>query len=177
MLKNFAFLTVTGLLASACILSIGDSDSATTTDTSAGSTSGGSSTSDSGTTSTTDGTTSPTTTDASTTATTSPTTGPTTTDATTTDATTTQGTTTSGGNYGKCGWHPDKYYACESAGGVPSAIDPDGISPIDCPDTLPAEGDKCDETTPVNYAGCCLADGTNWYCSNEGTIIMEACGA
>lgn len=177
MLKNFAFLTVTGLLASACVIDIGDTLSAT--DTINGTTTEGTSTgTTTGTTSTTsDGTTTLTssTTQGTSSTTTSPTTGPTTTDATT--GTSTEGTTTSGGNYGMCGWHPDKYYACAADGGVPGTVDPDGVSPIDCPDTLPAEGDKCDDTTPVNFVGCCLPDGTNWYCSGDGMVVMSACGA
>lgn len=176
MLKNFAFITVTGLLASACVIDIGNtiSDSATATDSAGTTTEGTTSTGTTTGTTTSDGTTTQSTTTQGTTSTTSPTTGPTTTDATTG---TTTDATTGGSNYGQCGWHPDKYYACAGDGGVPGEVDPEGVSPIDCPDTLPAEGEKCDETTPVNFAGCCLPDGTNWYCSGDGMVVMAACGA
>lgn len=172
MLKNFAFITVTGLLASACVIDIGDTLSASASDTneSSGSTgtSGSTSTTESSTTSTTEGTSS---------TTTSPTTTEPTTSESGTTGTTTDGTTGGGGDFGNCGWNAEaKYYACPADGGVPSMSDPDNISPIACPDVLPAEGEKCDEESSVTGVGCCTPQGVNYYCA-EGAISIEDCGA
>jgi hypothetical protein len=117
------------------------------------------------------------------TATTSPTTtAPTTTEASTsstTDTSTTEdataGTTvgTTGSGFGKCGRDPNnEYYACEFVG-----ADPGGTNPIECPDTLPAEGDDCDGNSPITGVGCCLPDGSNYYCTDQGKIAIDACGS
>ncbi len=172
MLKNLTFIAAACLFATTgCTLTIGggtdsDSDTASSTDASAGSTSastsGGSTSDGSGSTSE-----SPTTTAATTTAATS---------SSTTDA---SGTGSSSGGmsaYGMCGWSDAGYYAC-APDGVPGAVDPNATNPIDCPDPLPAEGDKCDEMGPITGQGCCLPDGSNYYCDNNGQITKEACGA
>lgn len=178
MLKNLSFLAVAGLLASGCVIDIGGgtvSASGTTTDGTSDGSSGGA-----GSTSTTQGTSGSTSDGTATSSTTAPTTtSPTTTEATSsttaTSSTSSTSSTTNGGEYGNCGWNAnEKFYAC-SPSGSPGLEDPEGMSPIDCPDQLPAEGDKCDETTPVNFVGCCLPDGTNWYCSGEGMVVMEMC--
>jgi len=66
-------------------------------------------------------------------------------------------TTTDTGGIGMCGWDPSNlYYGCGFQG-----IDPDGV-PIDCPPGL-AEGDPC-SATGLTGAGCCDAEGNNWYC-------------
>lgn len=176
MLKNLTLLAIAGLVFNAgCVINTNttDTDTASTNN----QTTDGTSTTESGTdtTDTTDGTATQGTTDD--TATTGPTTtSPTTTDVpTSTTVTTTDSTTdaTTGSQFGNCGWDAtNKYYACMNVG-----EDPDGISPIECPDPLPAEGDPCDDTTPVNNVGCCLPDGTNYYCSAEGMVVLEACGA
>ena len=80
--------------------------------------------------------------------------------------------------YGMCGWFADGgYYACAIDGAMAGVADPNGTFPIDCPDPLPVEGDKCDEMGPVTGQGCCLPDGTNYYCDNNGSVVIEACGA
>lgn len=173
MLKNLSFITVACLLATGCVIDLGNTTSASETDTSQG-TSGTGTTGGTTAAETTGGTTTAGTTTAGTGTTAQmPTTdGPT----TTTGGTTTEGTTTMGSAYGKCGWNADeKFYACDQFGGVPGEIDP--ASPIDCPAELPTVGDKCDETTPVNNVGCCLPNGQNWYCTAEGMIAMDECGA
>ena len=177
MLKNFTLLTAACLLTiTGCTISIGGgTDSASDTassssDGSAGSTSAGGSTSGStGGASDSVGSTS-----SSPTSTTSPTT---TASSTTEPATSTSAGSTSGGsNYGMCGWSEQGYYAC-APDGVPGEADPMGTFPIDCPDPLPVAGDKCDEMGPVTGQGCCLPDGTNYYCDNNGSVVIEACGA
>lgn len=176
MFKNLTLLAVAGLLTNTgCIIT-------TPTDTDSGTNVTAPTTEDTttteGTTDTTDGT-------AGTTAltTTLTTTAPTTTEAPTTGTTegttegttagTTEGTTaeTTTGALGTCGWNADqKYYECGQEG-----EDPDGISPIDCPEELPAEGDKCDENAPVNNVGCCAPGGMNYYCSNENVVVIAQC--
>lgn len=171
MLKNLTFLAVAGLLGSGCIITTGTTDSDSSTESTTGNTTGNTTTATTeGTGSTTGGTGSATGSSGEPVTTTSPTTGNTT--------TATEGSSggSSGGSsmYGMCGWNADlKYYGCD---GMAGASDPDGISPIDCPAELPMVGDKCDETTPVNNVGCCLMDGTNYYCDADGMVQMDACG-
>jgi hypothetical protein len=117
--------------------------------------------------------------------------GSTSTDATTTTTTTTDGTTTNttrttddpsettgGSGYGQCGWNPNQaYYACASGGGIPGEVDPNGVSPIDCPNPPPAAGAMCDENGPVDGIGCCLPNGDNYYCGGNNTVVIENCGS
>lgn len=175
MMKHLTLLAAACLLTTTgCVISLGggtDSDSDSDSN-SAGSTSnGGGSTSSDG---STGGTSS-----ASASTTDAPTTdAPTTTAATTTAASTTDatsGSTGGGSEYGNCGWFVDGgYYACAPEG-APGEADPDGTFPIDCPDTLPVEGDKCDENGPVTGQGCCLPDGTNYFCDNNGAVAIVVC--
>ncbi|MDC0721213.1 hypothetical protein [Nannocystis bainbridge] len=163
--KHRALLVLAGhLLAPGCLLGTNTSD---------GDADGTSTTTTTGTTTTTTSTTTGTTTDSTdATATTAPTTTSATTTSTTTSATTT--TTTSPGNFGQCGWDPNNgYYGCGFQG-----VDPDGDHPLTCPETLPATGAPCDGDSPISNIGCCLPDGTNYYCSSEsgGMIVVEACG-
>jgi hypothetical protein len=177
MLKHLTFLVVAGLVANTgCIITTNTSGSDSASDTSKQTTetpdtvgttdtTGGTTDSTDGTTDSTDGTTDSTDTGV-------PTTGvPTTTDATTAD---TDSTTTTGGGFGQCGWDGrNNYYACGGEG-----EDPEGIDPIQCPDPLPNAGDPCDEETSlISGIGCCLPDGTNYYCSQQGIIVIEECGA
>lgn len=174
MIKNLTLLAIAGLFVNTgCVINTGttetDSDTNNTTTTN-NTTSDGTTTDDT----TTDGTaTDDTTTDDTTAGTTTPTTTdtPTSTTSSTTEGTT-DDTTTGNSEFGKCGWDPDnKFYACGFIG-----ADPDAISPIACPDELPAEGDPCDEMGMVTGVGCCLPDGSNYYCSMAGMIVIEACG-
>lgn len=175
MLKNLTLVVIAGLTGCVINTNTTDSDSEssdsvtgnTTTDgTTTGATTEG--TTEGTATGDTDGTTTTTTTTTTETEPTS-TTSTATTDGTTTS--TTAGTTGSG--FGQCGWDPNnKYYACDFVG-----EEPGGTSPIECPDTLPAEGDDCDETSPVTGIGCCLPDGSNYYCTDQGKIAIDACGA
>jgi hypothetical protein len=81
---------------------------------------------------------------------------------------------TGGAGHGNCGWvGGNSYYAC----GFPGELDPEGTSPIDCPDPLPAMGDACDENSPVNGIGCCTPTGANYYCSVDNIVEVEECGA
>jgi hypothetical protein len=74
---------------------------------------------------------------------------------------------------GGCGWvqeaDPAGYY-CEGEG-----EDPTGTNPIACPDGL-VENDPCGTVTG---AGCCDADGNNWYCGDDGMgnqfLVLELC--
>ncbi|WAS94040.1 hypothetical protein [Nannocystis punicea] len=174
MLKHLALLVVTALAVNTgCVLDTNTTD----TDSEASSSATEATTTD---TTTTDGTT---TSGTSTTETTSPTTtAPTTTETSTSSTTdtsstddTTAGTTagTTGSGFGKCGWDPNnKYYACDLVG-----EDPSGTNPIECPDTLPAEGDACDGNSPITGVGCCLPDGSNYYCTDQGKIAIDTCGS
>ncbi|MFZ6181648.1 hypothetical protein ACOXH8_23130 [Nannocystis pusilla] len=81
---------------------------------------------------------------------------------------------TTGGDYGNCGWDAaNMWYGCGGAG-----PDPDGVNPIDCsPDV--AEGEPCNRDMPVGGIGCCMPNGDNYYCADEGgttTIVKESCG-
>lgn len=162
-MKNLSLLSLATLmlgLTSGCVLTITD-DTATdeaSTDATATDDATGDATEDA----TTDATTS---TDDE--ATTTETTDPTTADTSTTDPTTADtGTETSAG--GVCGWFVDGgYYECNNEG-----TDPGG-TPIECPDGL-VEGDSCD-TTGLSGAGCCDANGDNWYCTMEGTVFFNPC--
>ncbi|WP_434421156.1 hypothetical protein [Nannocystis pusilla] len=174
MLKNLTLVAIAGLLVSTgCVINTNTSDSDSET---SGSVTGNTTT-DTTTTdgTTTEGTTDGTATDDTDTTTTSSTTTetePTSTTSTATTDDTTAGTTT-GSDFGNCGWDPNnKYYACGFIG-----EEPGGVSPIECPDTLPAEGDDCDENSPVTGIGCCLPDGSNYYCTDQGKIAIDACGA
>ncbi len=72
------------------------------------------------------------------------------------------------GGMGVCGWFADAgYYECTYEG-----TDPGG-TPIECPPGL-VEGDACD-TTGLTGAGCCDANGDNWYCTQEGTVFFNDC--
>ena len=51
---------------------------------------------------------------------------------------------------------------------------PDGLFPIGCPDGL-VDGDPCGDVTGE---GCCDANGTNWYCADDGGdlfLVSEVC--
>lgn len=72
-----------------------------------------------------------------------------------------------------CGWiqeaDPPGYY-CDGEG-----EDPTGTVPIGCPDGL-VEDDPCGTVTG---AGCCDANGDNWYCAESGGeqfLVRESCG-
>ena len=66
-----------------------------------------------------------------------------------------------------CGWAPEgEGYYCEGEG-----EDPSGMFPFACPEGI-AEGDPCGDITG---AGCCDANGDNWFCTVEGTLGFEAC--
>jgi hypothetical protein len=72
-----------------------------------------------------------------------------------------------------CGWNaggdPPGYY-CGFMGADP------GGTPISCPPGL-VDGDECGDITG---AGCCDANGDNWYCAEDGMggtlLVLEACG-
>lgn len=102
-----------------------------------------------------------------------------TTSGTTADTTSdTTSETTGGGLYGNCGWHPAEYYECEVDGGQPGVEDPGGVSPIACPATLPADGDKCDMDSEVNNVGCCTPEGVLYFCNiadDANTIVVVDC--
>jgi hypothetical protein len=73
---------------------------------------------------------------------------------------------------GMCGWDAaNMYYECGFEG-----ADPSGTLPLECPDGL-VEGDPCGTVTG---AGCCDANGDNWYCGDDqmgGTLlVLNACG-
>ncbi len=163
-MKNLSLLSLATLmlgLSSGCVLTITDdtADEATT-DATADATD--EATSDATEDATTDATTS---TDDE--ATTTETTDPTTAETGTTDPTTAETGTT--GEPAMCGWFVDGgYYECGNEGADP------GGTPIECPDGL-VEGDSC-ETTGLTGAGCCDANGDNWYCTQEGTVFYNACG-
>jgi hypothetical protein len=79
--------------------------------------------------------------------------------------TTTESTT---GEPALCGWDATNgYYECGFEGADP------GGTPIECPAGL-VEGDPC-ETTGLTGAGCCDANGANWYCTQEGTVFFNDC--
>ncbi|MCY1067795.1 hypothetical protein OV090_23845 [Nannocystis sp. RBIL2] len=176
--KNLTLVAIAGIVVSTgCVINTNTTDSdSETSDSVTGNTTTDATTTDGTTTeSTTDGTA---TGDTDTTTTNSTTTAPTTTETeptSTTSTATTDDTTasTTGSGFGKCGWDPNnKYYACDFVG-----EEPGGVSPIECPETLPAEGDDCDENSPVTGIGCCLPDGSNYYCTDQGKIAIDACGA
>ncbi|MDC0718695.1 hypothetical protein [Nannocystis bainbridge] len=165
MLKTLIAAASALVLVTGCVVDTNKIGSDEESSTTASSTSTDTSTTDGSTTSDTEATISPTTT---TTSTTDPET------TSTTELSTTEGTTasTTGSGFGNCGWDANnKYYAC----GFIDA-DPDGDHPIECPDTLPTEGDDCDETSPINGVGCCLPDGSNYYCTDQGQIAIDTCG-
>jgi hypothetical protein len=71
-----------------------------------------------------------------------------------------------------CGWFaegsPPGYY-CDAMG-----EDPDGVVPIACPSGL-VENDPCGSITG---AGCCDANGDNWYCADDGMgqyLFLDVC--
>lgn len=169
MLKNLTFLAITGMLAGGCIITTGGTDSdSTSSNTSSNTSTAGTTTDNTTSGSTSGGTGSATGSSGEPVTTTSPTSG------TSEPATSSSGSSGGGSEYGNCGWNAAmKYYGCD---GDPGVSDPDGISPIDCPDPLPAMGDKCDDTTPVNNVGCCLPDGTNYYCDADGMVQLDMCG-
>ncbi|MBK9753119.1 MAG: hypothetical protein IPO88_06360 [Nannocystis sp.] len=186
MLKQLTLAVLAAGLLPACIITDGTTTSNTesstgsatepgTTSTASGTTTDSGNPTDSGATDSVSGTT----TDVPTTD--SPTTESPSSSATTDNTTTATTDNTTGGasEYGKCGWYAtDKYYACEPDGGAPGVEDPEGISPIACPDGLVA-GEKCDEETgPVKGVGCCTPEGKLYYCDslNAMTIIVEECG-
>jgi hypothetical protein len=79
---------------------------------------------------------------------------------------------TGGSDYGNCGWDAGNgYYAC----GFGGQVDPEGISPIDCPDPLPASGEPCSENGPVDGIGCCTPSGVNYYCGGDMTVTFDEC--
>ncbi|MCY1011067.1 hypothetical protein OV079_36980 [Nannocystis pusilla] len=175
MLKNLTLVAFAGLVVSTgCIINTNttdsDTSSVTSNNTTDATTTDGTTTDGTATVDTEGSTASPTTTAPTTTET-----EPTSTTSTATTDDTTAGTTagTTGSGFGKCGWDPNnKYYACGFVG-----EEPDGVSPIECPDALPAEGDDCDESSPITGTGCCLPDGSNYYCTDQGKIAVDACGA
>ncbi|MFO7564209.1 MAG: hypothetical protein R6X02_16300 [Enhygromyxa sp.] len=75
---------------------------------------------------------------------------------------------------GSCGWiedaDPISGYYCGGEG-----EDPTGSAPIACPDDL-VEGEACGTVTG---AGCCDADGNNWYCGKDDNdnefLVFVAC--
>ena len=68
-----------------------------------------------------------------------------------------------------CGWDAGNgYYECGFEG-----EDPEGTNPIGCPDGL-VDGDAC-EVTGLPSAGCCDADGNNWYCAEGDVVFLNAC--
>lgn len=169
MLKNLTFLAITGMLAGGCIITTGGTDSDSTSNTSSNTSTAGTTTDNTTSGSTSGGTGSATGSSGEPVTTTSPTSS-----GTSEPATSSSGSSGGGSEYGNCGWNAAmKYYGCD---GDPGVSDPDGISPIDCPQELPAMGDKCDETTPVNNVGCCLPDGTNYYCDADGMVQLDMCG-
>lgn len=180
MLKHLTFVAVAGLLlGTGCIITTNTTDSDSATEANNGTEGTGTEgTTSAGTEGTTDGGTDSATTTATEPTTTVPTTGEPTTTATTTATTDATTDDTGGSAFGNCGWNDaGKYYACDADGGVPGVEDPMGISPIACPDSLPAMDDKCDETSAVKYEGCCLPDGTLYFCSPENSIEIQMCGA
>ena len=76
-----------------------------------------------------------------------------------------------------CGWFEDPDQPGYYCGG--EGEDPSGTFPSACPAGL-VDGDTC-ETTGLTGAGCCDAEGNNWYCVEDGEgnqfIVFEACGA
>lgn len=91
---------------------------------------------------------------------------------------TTDTTDTDGGAYGQCGWNtPEKYYDCAASGGTPGLADPEGISPIECPDGL-TEGAACTDDGPVDSIGCCTPAGVLFFCDTQttNTIYRQDCG-
>jgi hypothetical protein len=163
-MKNLSLLSLATLmlgLSSGCVLTITDdvSDDEATTDATADATDDATSDATEDATSNGDGDVDTTTT--AETGTTDPTTE------TTTDPTAETGTETTG-NPSMCGWDAGNgYYECGFEGSDP------GGSPIECPEGL-VEGDPC-ETTGLSGAGCCDANGDNWYCTQEGTVFFNSC--
>lgn len=88
-------------------------------------------------------------------------------------------TDTGGVLYGNCGWFAEeKYYSCD---GVPGEVDPDGISPIACPDGLVNEAACDDESGPVKSEGCCTPEGVLFFCDtltdpDAPKIYEQDCG-
>lgn len=155
-------------LASACVLTItdGETASASTTDASTVAATGSSGTGSDGST----GTPTDSGTDATTGSSTDTPTG-------TVESSTTEEDPTTGGETGldtgtmagACGWiEADNIYAC---GGV--GEDPDGIIPIDCPEP-PVTDAPCDGGQgPIADPGCCY-EGLNAYCY-LGKLVVEQC--
>lgn len=83
-----------------------------------------------------------------------------------------------GSEFGMCGWNTQaNYYDCAYNGATPGASDPNGQVPIACPEGLTANA-PCDEQNgPVGNVGCCEPDGTLFYCTSQGNVIVqEECG-
>lgn len=163
-MKNLSLLSLATLLSlglSGCVLSItddvADDEASATDDNGTGTENGTESASETG-----DG-------DGDT-ETTADTTAETTADTTTeTTADTTTDTTETTGGPNMCGWFADGgYYECGFEGEDP------GGTPIACPEGM-VEGDPC-ETSGLTGAGCCDANGDNWYCTQEGTVFFNSCG-
>ncbi|PRP90515.1 hypothetical protein ENSA5_64300 [Enhygromyxa salina] len=73
-----------------------------------------------------------------------------------------------------CGWVSDVDPVGYYCGG--EGEDPDGVNPIGCPEGL-VDGDPCPEG--LTGAGCCDADGNNWYCGtvdDTDITVLELCG-
>jgi hypothetical protein len=82
---------------------------------------------------------------------------------------TTEGSGTTGAVGGACGWvEAQNIYACGGMG-----EDPDGIIPIDCAEP-PVEGAPCDgDRGPIADPGCC-SEGVNAYCY-LGKLVVTIC--
>lgn len=83
-----------------------------------------------------------------------------------------------GSEYGQCGWNSGAgYYDCAYNGATPGASDPNDQVPIACAGGLMANA-PCDEQNgPVGNVGCCEPDGTLYYCTSQGSVIVqEECG-
>jgi hypothetical protein len=94
------------------------------------------------------------------------------------DPTTTSGdgdptTTGDGDPPTNCGWYDDPTFPGYYCGGV--GTDPAGMHPYTCPGGL-VEGAPCGRITG---AGCCDANGDNWYCAGDGGgatfLVKEDC--
>jgi hypothetical protein len=59
---------------------------------------------------------------------------------------------------------------------MPGLEDPDGLDPIAC-DGLPVADADCGMGEPVSDLGCCTPEGVLYFCTEEGKVFEQDCGA